>query len=144
MKTSLLPVLLLLAVNAYSQKVTVGDLIGFWQLTSPAEKNASYYLDFVHSSHYNMIDSVVFPNSPILISSYGTLYMNYQIDTSASYTIIETWAGTNPAQRLYHTDFYMLRIKGDLLLMKYMTNRNVKWEDCDTAYLKKYKRWYNN
>jgi len=73
----------------------------------------------------------------------STLYMNYQIDTSTNYTTIETWAGTNPAQRLYHTDFYMLRIKGDSLLMKYVTKRNFKFEDSDTVYLKKYTRWYN-
>jgi hypothetical protein len=142
-KRILLPVLLFLAVNGYSQKVTVIDLIGFWQLTSPAEENSSHYLEFIDSSHYNMIDSAVFPNSPILISSYGTLYMNYQLDTSTNYTTIETWAGTNTAQRLYHTDFYMLRIKGDSLLMKNVTKGNFKWVDSDTVYLRKYKRWYN-
>lgn len=140
MKRILLPSLLFLAVNASSQKVTVTDLIGHWQQSSPSEKNASHYLDFIDSSHFNMIDSAVFPNSSILSSSHGTLYINYKLDTSAKYTTIETWAGTNPKQRLYHTDFYMLRKKGDLLLMKYMTNGNVKWEDSDTAYLKTYKR----
>jgi hypothetical protein len=141
MKTILLSSLLFFAVNSCSHKVTYKDLIGHWKKIFPLEKNSVYYLDFIDSTHYNMIDTTsTFPDLPIITSAYGTLYMNYQLYTSTKYTTIETWAGINPAQRLYHTDFYILRKKGDLLLMKYVTNRNAKWEDNDTAYLKTYKR----
>ncbi len=141
MKTILLPSFLFFTVNNYCQKVAYKDLMGHWQKIFPLEKNSVHYLDFIDSTHYNMIDTTfTFPDLPIITSAYGTLYMNYVLDTSAKYTTIETWAGINPKERLYHTDFYILRKKDDLLLMKYVANRNAKWEDNDTAYLKTYKR----
>ena len=138
MKILLLVPALFFSINIHSQKVTHKDLIGHWIRISPIDKNITYYIDFIDSTHYNLVDTGYF-DLPFLKSEHGTLYANYELDSSTEVTTIETWTGTNPQSRFYHTDFYALRKKSDTLFMKYVKPKNATWQDNDTVHLKIYK-----
>ncbi len=143
MKILLLVLILFCSVNIYSQKVTHKDLIGHWLRIFPAEDTSvvysAHYIDFIDSVHYNLVDTLVATQS-LVKSTYGTLFANYELDTLAKYSRAETWTGTNPGSRAYHTDFYLLRKKNDLLFMKYIKNKDAEWNNNDSAYLKIYQR----